>query len=157
MLNIAQFESVILQPTLDKLQSYSESAIELLKFTCAAESRGGTYLVQVKGPALGIYQMEPATYNDIWVNYLAHRNDLTTILALTLDNPLPSQANRMVYDLQLATAMARLHYKRVNEPLPAKGDVEGLFDYYKKYWNTEKGKAKKETSIKAYENFLQSK
>ena len=65
MLNIAQFRDLIVKSTLNDLLLYSEDAEELLVFTCAVESLGGTYLQQVKGPALGIYQMEPVTYNDI--------------------------------------------------------------------------------------------
>ena len=69
MIDNKQLRECIIKPTLDSLQMYSQAAEELLVFTCACESLGGTYLKQVKGPALGIYQMEPATYQDIWENY----------------------------------------------------------------------------------------
>jgi hypothetical protein len=61
MFNITQFRELLIRPVLDSLQMYSKDAEELLVFTCAAESNGGTYLHQVKGPALGIYQCEPST------------------------------------------------------------------------------------------------
>ena len=69
-----QLRELIITPALSKLQLYSKDAEELLIFTCAVESDGGTYLKQIKGPALGIYQMEPRTYNDIWQNYMRNRS-----------------------------------------------------------------------------------
>ena len=62
MIDNKQLRELIIGPSLDALQMYSKEAEEILVFTCASESLGGTYLKQVKGPALGIYQMEPATY-----------------------------------------------------------------------------------------------
>lgn len=156
MLDCSQFRSFIVEPVLSLLRNYSKNAEELLVFTCAAESLGGTYLHQVKGNALGIYQMEPATYTDIWVNYIHSRSHLATLMAMHFGcNRIP-QPERLIYDLHFATAMSRIHYLRVTENIPDPKDVEGLFDYYKKYYNTEKGKSKKDNAIKLYEKFIQS-
>lgn len=156
MLDCSQFRSLIVEPVLSKLRVYSKNAEELLVFTCAAESLGGTLLQQVKGPALGIYQMEPNTYTDIWVNYIRARNQLATLMALHFGcNKIPD-VERMVYDLHYATAMARIHYLRMPGNLPDAKDIDGIWDYYKKYYNTEKGKAKKEDSIKKYQDFIRS-
>jgi len=156
MLDCSQFRSLIVEPVLSKLRVYSKNAEELLVFTCAAESLGGTLLHQVKGPAVGIYQMEPNTYTDIWVNYIRARNQLATLMALHFGcNKIPD-VERMIYDLHYATAMARIHYLRMPGNLPEAKDVDGMWDYYKKYYNTEKGKAKKEDSIKKYQDFIRS-
>lgn len=156
MLDCSQFRSLIVEPVLSKLRVYSKNAEELLVFTCAAESLGGTLLQQIKGPALGIYQMEPNTYTDIWVNYIRARNQLATLMALHFGcNKIPD-IERMIYDLHYATAMARIHYLRMPGNLPDAKDVDGMWDYYKKYYNTEKGKAKKEDSIKKYQDFIRS-
>lgn len=156
MLDCSQFRSLIVEPVLSKLRLYSKNAEELLVFTCAAESLGGTYLHQVKGPAVGIFQMEPATYTDIWVNYIRPRNQLATLMAIHYGcNKIP-EVERMIYDLHFATAMARIHYLRMPGNLPDAKDVDGMWDYYKKYYNTEKGKAKKEDSIKKYQDFIRS-
>lgn len=156
MIDNKQLRELIIKPTLDGLQMYSTEAEELLVFTCACESLGGTYLKQVKGPALGIYQMEPATYTDIWQNYIKNHGGVVNLLTLNFachNMPLPE---RMIYDLKFATAMARLHYRRRKEPLPKATDIEGIWEYYKKYYNTELGKAEKETSIKHYQKFLKA-
>lgn len=156
MLDCSQFRSLIVEPVLSKLRLYSKSAEELLVFTCAAESLGGTLLAQIKGPALGIYQMEPNTYTDIWVNYIRARNQLATLMAIHFGcNKIP-EIERLVYDLHYATAMSRIHYLRMPGSLPDAKDVEGIWDYYKKYYNTEKGKAKKEDAIKKYQDFIRS-
>jgi hypothetical protein len=156
MFDCSQFRSLIIEPVLSKLQVYSKEAEELLVFTCAAESNGGQYLHQVKGPALGVYQMEPATYTDLWVNYIRARNRLATLMALHFQcNKIP-EVDRMVYDLHYATAMARIHYLRFKTKLPETTDLEGLWNYYKKNYNTDKGKAKKEEAIKKYQDFIKS-
>lgn len=156
MLDCSQFRSFIIEPVLSQLRVYSKNAEEILVFTCAAESLGGTYLHQVKGNALGIYQMEPATYTDIWVNYIHSRSQLATLMAMHFNcNRIP-EPERLIYDLNFATVMARIHYLRVTENIPDPQDVEGLWNYYKKYYNTEKGKAKKDDAIKKYEKFIQS-
>jgi len=156
MLDCSQFRSLIIEPVLSKLQVYSKEAEEVLVFTCAAESLGGHYLAQVKGPALGIYQMEPNTYTDIWINYIRARNQLATLLAMHYGcNKIP-EVERLIYDLHFATAMARIHYLRVTGKLPAITDVEGIWEYYKKHYNTEKGKAKKDESIKKYQDFIKT-
>ena len=156
MLDCSQFRSLIVEPVLSKLRLYSKNAEELLVFTCAAESLGGTFLHQVKGTALGIYQIEPNTYSDIWVNYIRARNQLATLMAMHFGcNKIP-EVERLIYDLHFATAMARIHYLRFTGNIPDAKDIDGIWDYYKKNYNTEKGKAKKEETIKKYQDFVRS-
>lgn len=155
MFNCSQFRMLIIEPVLSKLQVYSKEAEELLVFTCAAESLGGHYLAQVNGPALGVYQMEPNTYTDIWTNFIRNRNQLSMLMSLHFScNRIPDPS-RLIYDLHFATAMARIHYLRMPGTIP--NTTEGLWDYYKKYYNTEKGKAKKDESIQKYQDFIKKK
>lgn len=156
MFNIDQFKEFIIKPALIDLVMFTEEAMELLVFTCAVESHGGTYLKQIKGPALGIYQMEPETYIDIWKNYLDKKNSILMMLLSNFQCTFMPDEFRMVYDLRFATAMARIHYARVPEKLPAKDDIDGLWNYYKKYYNTAKGAAKKAESIEKYKWFMKS-
>lgn len=151
MLDHNQLRQYIIQPTLDKLQEFSHNAAEMLVFTCAAESDGGTFLHQIKGNALGIYQCEPATHQDIWTNYLCRNSKLMMLMALHLDvQPSPNNHERLIYDLRYATAIARFHYRRVPEHLPNKDDIEGMYEYYKQFYNTSSGKSTKDKSIKNY-------
>lgn len=153
MINISQFRELIIIPALSRLHMYSKDAEELLVFTCAAESDGGTYLHQIKGPASGIYQCEPNTHHDIWQNYIIYRSNITAILALNFDVPRIPTISRLIYDLHYATAICRLHYARVKAKIPSKDNIDDIWEYYKKHYNTESGKATKEKSIAAYYRF----
>ena len=56
----------VIRPTLVALAEYNplmdtEAAVELLMGTAAQESLLGDHLVQVKGPALGIFKIKPPT------------------------------------------------------------------------------------------------
>lgn len=154
MLNLTQFRQLIIKSTLNDLLMYSENAEELLVFTCAVESNGGSYLAQLNGPALGIYQMEPTTYTDIWQNYLQNKHRLLLIMLSNFDSGFMPSPERLIYDLRFATAMARIHYDRVQAPLPNSSDQDTLWDYYKKYYNTSHGAADKDAALKKYHDFL---
>lgn len=153
MIDGSQLRTLVIKPALMDLVMFSEEALELLTFTCATESQGGTYLKQIKGPALGIFQMEPATYNDIWQNYINNHNDIKLKLLHNFNAPVMPDEERMIYDLRFATAMARIHYLRIPEPLPRLHDLDGLWDYYKKYYNTAAGKADYHGAMNAYQLF----
>ncbi len=157
MFNISQFRKEIVTPVLSELQLYSKVAEELLVFTCAVESDGGTYVHQVNGPALGIYQCEPATHNDLWRNYIINRNNYISILALNFGIHIIPDESKLITDLRYATAICRLHYERVKAALPAsEEDVNSLWEYYKQYYNTPAGAATKTKSIAAYKKFCQN-
>lgn len=159
MFNPNQFRSLVIRPVLECLGPvipYSQEAEDLLFMTAAHESALGTYLKQVSGPALGIYQMEPDTHNDIWDNYLEYREDLRPLVLRLLGRF--GSVDTLVFNLAYATAMARIHYYRIKEPLPKKDDypnnseeyLKALSQYAKKYYNTEKGKATPEDYYNAY-------
>lgn len=154
MLNVQQLRELIIKPALIDLIMFSEDAMELLVFTCAVESNGGTYLKQLKGPALGIYQMEPENYNDIWQNYIKNKRDLSMILSTNFSCAQIPEEDRIIYDLRFATAMCRIHYMRFPKELPPKNDVDEVWQYYKNYYNTLFGKAQKQQSIDQYLSYI---
>jgi hypothetical protein len=143
-----QYREVI-KDTLLKFQElggakYSEDAVELLVMVAAHESLMGRFIKQVKGPALGIFQMEPATHDDIWRNFISKDRKLDFSVAKflpsyqSLVNP-STQAELLATDLRYATVLARVFFMRFKEPIPST-DI-GKAEYCKKYWNTELGKA----------------
>jgi hypothetical protein len=155
MFNPKQFREYILRPVLSSVGLHSPAAEELLLGTACAESMLGTYVHQVGGPALGIFQMEPATHADIWRNYLEYRDELhDKVVGCVPANgwsswgDMPSH-DLLITDLKYATILARIHYRRSPEPLPAEGDWEGMASMWKKVYNTEDGSGTEEHFLQA--------
>lgn len=123
----------------------SAAAAELLLGTAAQESNLRA-LDQVLsrddrtlGPAFGLFQVEPATHDDLWDNYLRHRPALAArVTALLAD--WPSRHAQLATNLCYATAIARLVYYRSPVRLAAAGDIAGHARVWKQAYNTPKGK-----------------
>jgi hypothetical protein len=62
----------------------------------------------------------------------------------------------MIFNLKYATAMARIHYLRISEPLPQFNDIEGMWNYYKQYYNTPKGAATRDQFMGNYAKYVKS-
>jgi len=161
----AEIRDLVIRPTLAELggRYATEAAVRLLCMTAAHESQFCCLRQRAKwdranqrwihGPARGIYQMEPATYAE-HLRWLAggpfddfapfmHQGELGW-----------ADADRLIGDLYLATAAARLHYWRWPEPLPDAADIHGLAEYAKRVWNTSAGKATVADYRKAYQQFF---
>lgn len=128
-------------------------AAELLLGTSAVESGLGKYRTQIGGgPALGIWQMEPATERDIWKNYLAYNIKFRKLIRQLQQDRTPQE---MVWNDFYACAMARAHYRRAKEPLPQCGDLEGQARYWKQYYNTPLGAGTPEKYIVAWKKLVE--
>lgn len=124
---------------LQAIDLHSEAAVALLLGTAAVESVHGRYIYQLAGgPARGIYQMEPATEQDIWGNYLKYRGNLAARITAVAGHPGPGPW--LAWDLAYQTAMARVHYLRVPEQLPATDDRVAQAAYWKRHYNTRQGR-----------------
>lgn len=136
---------------LDGLGMYSKAAENLLMGTAAQESRLGTYIRQLgNGPALGIMQMEPATFNDIKNNYLHHRSELVSKI-LGISGCLRLMPEYLEWNMALAICMARIHYLRFPELIPV--DLPGMAAYWKKYYNTPLGRGTEQEFIDNYNRY----
>lgn len=94
-----------------------------------------------RGPAVGYFQMEPATYKDIWANYLAYRKAVASKVRamVKVDSGTPP-VSLLKTDHVFAAVMARVHYRRAKGSIPAGGDVKAMAAYWKQYYNTPLGK-----------------
>ncbi len=143
----------VIRPTLKAIELWSEAAENLLLGTAAQESHLGRYLTQIRGPALGIYQMEPGTHQDIWWHYLRYRPELAKkVKTFAASNP--PHRKELVTNLAYATVMTRIYYLRVKEALPHPNDIQALAQYWKRYYNTFKGKGKIEEFILNYQELV---
>ena len=149
-MNASQLRYFVVQPALESIGPYSEEAEALLMGTAAQESRL-KYVRQLgNGPALGLFQMEPATHDDIWKNYLSYKPELINIVLNSIEADRQPKADRMIWDLRYAAIMCRLHYRRVPERLPDKHDIWAQAAYWKKYYNTPLGHGTEEEFVRNY-------
>lgn len=145
MIDPVQLRSQVIRPVLQGLDLWTPAAEQLVLLTAAQESRL-TYIKQLgTGPALGLWQIEPATHADLWTNWLQHRPLLANrVLAITRVRT-PDASSWQVdpvnlqWSLAYGAAICRLIYRRRPEPMPAHGDLPGMAAYWKKWFNTPKG------------------
>lgn len=151
-INAKDLKDLVVVPILRHLGVWSPVRVALTLGTAAQESLMGKYLKQINGPALGIYQCEPATHRDIWENYLEYRPDLAQ-KCKDLSYKAQTWAERheqLSTNLAYATAICAVHYLRVPESLPDSKDVYELSRYWKSYYNTPLGKG---TTAEFAENY----
>lgn len=152
MMDKGQLKELI-EETLKEVDLYNENAVYLILGTAAQESGFGKYIKQLgNGPALGIFQMEPNTFNDIIENWLKYKNDLYHEILLTLGHNNMLDPDVMRWNLKAAIIMTRLHYRRVKAPLPT--DLNGYAEYWKKYYNTYLGAGTVEEFIHNYKKYV---
>ena len=143
----------VIRPTLYRINLWSKEAECLLLGTALVESKL-KHLVQIKGPALGVYQMEPVTHDDIYENYLRYRPDLLHAVRNMLvksDGDSEFIVEQLKGNLYYATAMARIHYLRRPEALPVRSNWYAMAKYWKDHYNTHKGKGTVEKAERFFE------
>ena len=141
MLDWKEFLSGIIIPTLKHLNLDGEAPRKLVLGTAVHESTVGgiTHLKQQNGPALGVFQIEPSTAEDVWTNFLRYRPELRRKVE-DLVSPYPGQDIQLQGNLFYATAICRLVYYRRKEPIPLSDDIKGLAMYWKQFYNTPIGR-----------------
>ena len=156
-INSFHLRTCIIRPVLKDLGLWSPVAENLLLGTAAQESHMGTYLDQadptIEGPAFGIFQIEKTNHDDIWDNYLVYNEDLARIVRRY---SLPTFSyKQLAGNLYYGTAMARVHYRRVKEPLPSDPtDIKAMAHYWKQHYNTPLGKGTVEEFESNYKRFV---
>lgn len=118
---------------------WSPAAENLVLGTAGVESDFGRYVKQVgKGPALGIFEMETVTHDDIWRNFLVGKNEPLAKKLLDLCTPaaITAGAREMVGNLYYATGMCRTFYRRLPDALPSDVDARGMAELWKRRYNT---------------------
>jgi len=150
-MNLEQLRDLVVVPVLRELQMNSKAAMRLVIGTGLVESKY-THIKQVNGPALGFWQMEPKTHDDIWSSYLLYRLDIAKRLNnFHLDY---KDSDQLIYNMKYACAMCRIHYWRSPMPLPDANDIEGLGRMWKLVYNTEQGKGTVEKFVNEAQEVL---
>lgn len=159
MIDPVQLRDYVIRPVLKYLEPeipYSLAAEHLLLGTAAQESKL-RYLHQLgKGPAVGLWQMEPNTHDDIWENFLKRNPKLfTKVFRLTLNDETEQadflqHRDEMVGNLYYACAMARVYYWRIRESLPPADDAFSMGVYWKRHYNTPAGAGTVEQFVESW-------
>lgn len=160
-MNPSHLLKYVIRPTLERLDEavrpgyFSGPVAEALVLGTAMVESNLEYLHQVGGgPAIGLWQMEPATFYDIQRNYLAHRPAIA--LPYLPEGPpdgMRNSAQELHGNLYLGAAMCRIHYKRVPEALPALNYMS-LATYWKRYYNSMLGAGTIEKAIPHFERAM---
>jgi hypothetical protein len=140
MINLGQLREYVIQPALQRIGKWSQSAENLVFGTGLVES-GYTYLDQSTpgpGPAYGFWQMEEPTHFDLWANFLpgqpaALRETLLVMAGagVALSPPVEVLHGNLFY----AAAMCRVRYLPARPALPAADDFAGMADYWLRFYN----------------------
>jgi hypothetical protein len=138
-INASDFRQFVIEPALTQLATasipVSRTAGDLLMATAANETDLGTWLNQNPGPALGVFQIEPASLASLMSRL--SRPELIALQGIMTPQTIAAQLDT---NLILAAAVCRLFYWQVPDPLPP-DTVSGLWSYYKTYYNTGAGAA----------------
>lgn len=126
-------------PALTAINKYDEKGAMLVTETGMTESLY-QHVRQVEGIALSWWQIEPATHDDIWSNFLGASNRQYLIDGILQLTDRPGVAQELEVNPFYAAAMCRIHYMRFKPPLPEVDDRIGRAEYWKKFYNTNLGK-----------------
>ena len=159
-MNLAEMVRLdVIRPTLKRMglsttgnPFWSPEAEDLLLGTAAHESMGFMHRRQMGGgPALGLWQMEPATHDDIWARYLSANgralvvNGLRSLLPSGVDPAARLLESNDIY----ACAMARIQYAR-STPFPIPKTLEEQAWYWDRWYNRNPEKGTPEEYVRSY-------
>tara|TARA_R110002020_G_scaffold474718_1_gene706858 strand:- start:2843 stop:3331 length:489 start_codon:yes stop_codon:yes gene_type:complete len=161
MISITQIESLV-KDTCSQLGSKyaSDEAVKLVVATGIVESRYEYIRQMGDGPARSFWQVEAATAVDNLAHYLKHRPKLMSKCADASYVDLKHWQNfdekvwEEILEKNIAAGIVhcRIKYWRVPKRMP--NTIEGMANYWKKYYNTEQGKGSPEHFIDACRKYL---
>ena len=155
----------VIRPALGMIDLGGRGAEELMLGTAIQESQLVYRMRQGGGPARGLWQMEPETLTDCFINYLnsrSRRGLRTSVLNLlpldmrigrTAQYPSEALVRALASCDRFACGMARVQYLRASAPLPKEGAIVEQADYWKRNYNTYKGDGKVEDYLSNWAKF----
>jgi hypothetical protein len=136
MIHPGQFRSEVIEPACQLCAGVgipnTPYVRDLLMATAAQETLLGTWLRQIRGPALGVFEIEPASYATL----MRRCNDRQLSLLVELGDE-----GSLTYNLLYSAVVCRIFYWQVPERLPVLTTKQTLWDYYKAHYNTLAGAA----------------
>ena len=146
-----------IRPACDYLVKYCPNcnglnSIQMMLAIAAQETHCGLYFKQMgNGPARGIWQVEPKTSRDTYLNYIGYKNGLSELLE-GMYSPILKAPH--IQSPLYNCAIARLCLYRYPEAIPKLGDRDGMWTLYKKRYNSVLGKATKAEWNENWEQYV---
>jgi hypothetical protein len=136
----SDFRQYIIDPALAALAPagipVTKTAADLLMATAANETDLGTWLNQNPGPALGVFQIEPASLSSLLVRLTTAQT--AALVGISTPQPITAQLDT---NLVLAAAICRLFYWHNPFVMPQSWTLDTLWAVYKSVYNTSAGSA----------------
>ena len=142
------------RPALRAIGRHSLAAEQLILGTAIQESDLVHRRQLGGGPGRGLLQMEPATHDDIWANFLNYRVELADRVSALRSVPSADGIEELECNDRYAVAMARVHYLRVPAALPKVGDLGAMAAYWKRYYNTMMGRGREEQFVNKWRRIV---
>lgn len=142
-LDPTQVLNLVIRPVharLDAVQRGMASAsADAISLGTACQESNFRWIAQTPtGPALGLWQMEPATHDDLFRNYLAYNTKLRDAV-MSFSCSAMSTQQQLAGNALYAAACCRAQFFRAPETLPAANDVDGMAHLWKVRWNSVSG------------------
>lgn len=152
MLDIGDVRDLVIRPALETLRLWTPAADQLLLGTALKESDGFRKLRQYGGgPAVGLWQMERATFDDLEGRYLLRRPELAERVRMLSHLAL---FEALAWNLAYACGLARVRYFMVPAPLPALDDIEAQARYWKQHYNTPGGRGTVAEYVETWQRYM---
>lgn len=156
-MNANQLRVNVVRPALQSVSGWWTPAAENLVMGTASVESNLEYVKQLKGgSAISLWQIEAATHDDLWRNWLKYRPGIATaILRASGMDPafgwaLSVPHEHLMTNLTYGALMCRCYYRRIPAPLPAADDVAGMARYWKQHYNTSAGAGTIEMFLRFY-------
>lgn len=143
-----------IRPALATLQAGGRAAEQLVLGTAIQESLLVHRRQLGNGPARGLFQMEPATHDDCWTNFLKFRTALAERVRHTLAPGQEPVATTLEVNDRYAAAMCRVRYLRVPAAMPSADDIAAMANYWKQHYNTPLGAGAPEEFLEKWPHYV---
>lgn len=143
-----QFLDHVIAPVLGALAAFdprmhTPAAERLLLGTAVHESGLRDLVQRGGGPALSMFQVEPATFDWLWSDIVLAQPRLGHVVGRFVHHGF-SPIAQLAGNQHLACAVARLRFWVVREELPSPTDIDALGRYWKDHYNTRRGAGRAE-------------
>ncbi len=151
------FESNVIAPTLRAIDLYSDGMSRLLLGTAIHESHLESRRQKLNhgklGRARGLFQMEPATHDEIWSIHLRRNPIFADKIKKLLSSPAADKIEELETNDQYAAAMAAAKYQWKHVVCPST-DPKELAEIWKRVYNTSAGKGTTAEFIRDWKRFM---